>query len=51
LERIEEADKLANETGDNAACYHMARHHESAGNIKQAIHFFTRASAYNNVIR
>ena len=29
LEKIEEADKLANETGDYAACYHMARHHES----------------------
>ena len=64
---------MANETGDYAACYHMARHHESGkaddviivfflrhstlsraekgGNIKQAIHFFTRAQAYNNVIR
>ena len=43
LERIDEADKLANETGDYAACYHMARHHESAGGIEQAIHFFTQA--------
>ena len=25
LERIDDADKLANETGDPAACYHMAR--------------------------
>ena len=25
LDRIDEADKLANETGDHAACYHMAR--------------------------
>lgn len=26
LERIEDADRLANETGDQAACYHMARY-------------------------
>ena len=29
----------------------MARHHELAGDVKQAIHFYTRAGAYNNVIR
>ena len=51
LDRVEDADRLANETGDPAACYHMARYHETAGDVKKAIHFFTRASAYNNVIR
>ncbi|CBY35545.1 unnamed protein product [Oikopleura dioica] len=50
-EDFNEADKLANETGDSAACLHMARHHELAGDVKQAIHFYTRAGAYNNVIR
>ena len=27
------------------------RHHENAGEVKKATHFFTRAGAYNNVIR
>ena len=29
----------------------LKRHHENAGEVKKAIHFFTRAGAYNNVIR
>ena len=29
----------------------LIRHHENAGEVKKAIHFFTRAGAYNNVIR
>lgn len=36
--------------GDRAASYHLARHYEGH-DIKQAVHFYTRAQAYNNAIR
>nr|CAB3255295.1 intraflagellar transport protein 140 homolog [Phallusia mammillata] len=47
----EKAAEVANETGDKAACYHLARQFENNDDIKQAIHFFTRAMAYGNAIR
>ncbi|XP_076809284.1 intraflagellar transport protein 140 homolog [Clavelina lepadiformis] len=47
----EKAAEVANETGDRAACYHLARQFENNDDIKQAIHFFTRAMAYGNAIR
>ena len=34
-----------------AACYHLARQYENSDNIKEAIHFFSRAQAYGNAIR
>ncbi|KAF6734703.1 Intraflagellar transport-like protein 140 [Oryzias melastigma] len=48
---IQEASQIANETGDRAASYHLARHYESHEDRKQAVHFYTRAQAYNNAIR
>ena len=36
---------------DRAACYHLARQYENSDNIKEAIHFFSRAQAYGNAIR
>ncbi|XP_061563720.1 intraflagellar transport protein 140 homolog [Cololabis saira] len=48
---IQEASQIANDTGDRAASYHLARHYESHDDIKQAVHFYTRAQAYNNAIR
>ncbi|XP_068161175.1 intraflagellar transport protein 140 homolog isoform X2 [Antennarius striatus] len=48
---IQEASEIANDTGDRAASYHLARHYESHDDIKQAVHFYTRAQAYNNAIR
>ncbi|CAL8073471.1 unnamed protein product [Calicophoron daubneyi] len=46
-----EAENLCNETGDPAACYHLARQMESNGNIDQAVRLFTRAKAYSSAIR
>ncbi|KAM4716079.1 intraflagellar transport protein 140 homolog isoform 1-T3 [Anableps anableps] len=48
---IQEASQIANNTGDRAASYHLARHYEGHDDIKQAVHFYTRAQAYNNAIR
>ncbi|XP_072167641.1 intraflagellar transport protein 140 homolog [Diadema setosum] len=48
---LDKAADIANETGDRAACYHLARQHENQDNIKEAIHFFTRAQAYSQAIR
>lgn len=46
-----QAAEIANDTGDRAASYHLARHYEGHDDIKQAVHFYTRAQAYNNAIR
>ncbi|NXL86568.1 IF140 protein, partial [Alectura lathami] len=48
---IQEAAEIANETGNWAASYHLARRYESENEIKQAVHFYTRAQAFNNAIR
>uniref|UniRef100_A0A3Q0REE4 Intraflagellar transport 140 n=1 Tax=Amphilophus citrinellus TaxID=61819 RepID=A0A3Q0REE4_AMPCI len=47
---IQKASEITNDTGDRAASYHLARHYEGH-DIKQAVHFYTRAQAYNNAIR
>lgn len=46
-----QAAEIANETGNWAASYHLARQYESQNDIKQAVHFYTRAQAFNNAIR
>lgn len=46
-----QAAEIANETGNWAASYHLARQYESQDEIKQAVHFYTRAQAFNNAIR
>ncbi|KAM9837971.1 intraflagellar transport protein 140 homolog [Aulostomus maculatus] len=48
---IQKASEIANNTGDRAASYRLARHYEGHDDIKQAVHFYTRAQAYNNAIR
>ncbi|XP_076007585.1 intraflagellar transport protein 140 homolog [Genypterus blacodes] len=48
---IQKASEIANDTGDRAASYYLARHYEGHDDIKQAVHFYTRAQAYNNAIR
>ena len=47
----EKAVEICQDTGDKAACYHLARQYDSIGDIKKAIHFFSRAQAYSNAIR
>ncbi|XP_051876987.1 intraflagellar transport protein 140 homolog isoform X1 [Pristis pectinata] len=51
LGNIQKASEIANETGNHAASYHLARQYEARDDVKQAIHFYTRAQAYNNAIR
>ncbi|NWU83920.1 IF140 protein, partial [Onychorhynchus coronatus] len=48
---IQKAAEIANETGNWVASYHLARQYESQEDIKQAVHFYTRAQAFNNAIR
>nr|XP_060640686.1 intraflagellar transport protein 140 homolog [Anolis sagrei ordinatus] len=51
LGNIQKAADIANATGNWAASYHVARQYESHDDIKQAVHFYTRAQAFNNAIR
>ncbi|XP_044289062.1 intraflagellar transport protein 140 homolog isoform X3 [Varanus komodoensis] len=51
LGNIQKAAEIANATGNWAASYHVARQYESHDDIKQAVHFYTRAQAFNNAIR
>uniref|UniRef100_A0ABM5F0W3 Intraflagellar transport protein 140 homolog n=1 Tax=Pogona vitticeps TaxID=103695 RepID=A0ABM5F0W3_9SAUR len=51
LGNIQKAAEIANTTGNWAASYHVARQYESRDDIKQAVHFYTRARAFNNAIR
>ncbi|XP_069761379.1 intraflagellar transport protein 140 homolog isoform X2 [Narcine bancroftii] len=51
LGNIQKASEIANESGNQAASYHLARQYEAREDVKQAIHFYTRAQAYNNAIR
>ncbi|MBW03697.1 Intraflagellar transport protein, partial [Eschrichtius robustus] len=48
---IQKAAEIASETGNWAASYHLARQYESQDEVRQAVHFYTRAQAFNNAIR
>ncbi|XP_076998370.1 intraflagellar transport protein 140 homolog [Tamandua tetradactyla] len=48
---IQKAAEIASETGSWAASYHLARQYESQEEVRQAVHFYTRARAFNNAIR
>jgi len=50
-DKVERAADLCNEVGDKAACYHLARQYDSNGDVKNAIHYFSRAHSYSNAIR
>lgn len=39
------------ETGDQAACFHMARVFENAGDFEKAVNFYTKARAFSSAIR
>jgi len=43
--------ELCSDTGNKAACYHMARYFEKKGDYKQAIAYFQQASAISNAMR
>nr|XP_006204453.1 intraflagellar transport protein 140 homolog isoform X1 [Vicugna pacos]XP_031542965.1 intraflagellar transport protein 140 homolog isoform X1 [Vicugna pacos]XP_031542966.1 intraflagellar transport protein 140 homolog isoform X1 [Vicugna pacos] len=48
---IQKAAEIASETGNWAASYHLARHYENQEDVRKAVHFYTRARAFNNAIR
>ncbi|XP_063474472.1 intraflagellar transport protein 140 homolog isoform X3 [Symphalangus syndactylus] len=48
---VQKAAQIANETGNLAAAYHLAREYESQEEVGQAVHFYTRAQAFKNAIR
>ncbi|XP_008318089.2 intraflagellar transport protein 140 homolog [Cynoglossus semilaevis] len=47
----QKAFEIAHASGDRAASYYLARHYERHNEVKQAVHFYIRAQAYNNAIR
>ncbi|XP_018800098.1 PREDICTED: intraflagellar transport protein 140 homolog [Bactrocera latifrons] len=51
LGKISKADVIARQSGDRAACYHLARHYENVGKFQEAIMFYTRAQTFSNAIR
>ncbi|XP_055383288.1 intraflagellar transport protein 140 homolog [Condylostylus longicornis] len=51
LGQLSKADSIARQSGDRAACYHLARHYENIGKYQEAIHFYTRAQTYSNAVR
>ncbi|XP_003928427.1 intraflagellar transport protein 140 homolog isoform X2 [Saimiri boliviensis] len=48
---VQKAAQIANETGNLAASYHLARQYESQEEVGQAVHFYTQAQAFKNAIR
>jgi len=50
-DNVSKAAEIANESGDKAACYHVARQYENVDDVDAAIHFFSKAHAYSNAIR
>jgi intraflagellar transport protein 140 len=48
---LEDASTICTQSGDLAACYHLARHFESQDEIKQAINFYKRAKKFNHGVR
>lgn len=45
------AAEIARIGSDKAACYHMARHYETNGDMDAAVGFFIKANAYSNAVR
>ncbi|XP_059617138.1 intraflagellar transport protein 140 homolog [Phlebotomus argentipes] len=51
LGQLSRAETTARHSGDQAACYHLARHYENIGRPQEAIQFYTRAQTYGNAVR
>ncbi|XP_055617076.1 intraflagellar transport protein 140 homolog [Toxorhynchites rutilus septentrionalis] len=49
--QVDKADEIAKNSGDRAACYHLARYYENSGKFPEAIQFYTRAQTYGNAVR
>lgn len=48
---LDRATKIAEESQNAAACFHVARQHEAANNITEALKFFGISGAYGNAVR
>merc|ERR1719162_1325567 len=48
---LERAQKICEDSQDPAACYHLARHLEAEGRVKEAIHFFQMAGRVAHALR
>ncbi|KAL0273238.1 UNVERIFIED_CONTAM: hypothetical protein PYX00_005959 [Menopon gallinae] len=51
LNNFNQASEVAQNTGDRAAAYHLARQFEAMERFDEALSFFIRAQAYGNAIR
>lgn len=51
LNNYHQASEIAQNSGDKAAAYHLARQFEAMDRIDEALSFFTKAQAYGNAIR
>lgn len=49
--KYDEATKKALESGDQAACYHMAKVCEAEKDYEKAVNFYTKARAFSSAIR
>ena len=45
------ATELAEQSRNQAACFHVARQHEANNDISEALKFFAQAGAYGNAVR
>merc|ERR1719482_1715674 len=48
---LDRAHKICEDSQDPAACYHLARHLEAEGRVKEAIHFFQMAGRISHALR
>eukprot|EP00929_Paragymnodinium_shiwhaense_P007169 TRINITY_DN111109_c0_g1_i1.p1 TRINITY_DN111109_c0_g1~~TRINITY_DN111109_c0_g1_i1.p1 ORF type:complete len:1446 (+),score=370.50 TRINITY_DN111109_c0_g1_i1:64-4401(+) len=48
---LDRAQKICEDSQDQAACYHLARHLEAEGRFKDAIHFFQMAGRVSHALR
>ncbi|CAK9076435.1 unnamed protein product [Durusdinium trenchii] len=50
-EDLDRAQRICEDSQDQAACYHLARHLEAAGHFKEAMHYFQMAGRASHAIR
>lgn len=48
---LNRATELAEQSQNQAACFHVARQHEANNNINTALKFFAQAGAFGNAVR
>ena len=51
MSRIDQAKEVATESGDRAACYHLARQLETMDQVRDAIEFYSKAQCLTNAIK